>query len=63
MGSLRAKTRDFPSRAPGMSVKSDLYIFYSDVEAVNTFDLQVAKKMVTQSEAWEVSIVIGQFLF
>lgn len=51
MGSLRAKTRDFPSRAPGMSVKSDLYIFYSDVEAVNTFDLQVAKKMITQSEA------------
>lgn len=46
-----------------MSVKSDLYVFYSDVEAVNTFDLRVAKKMVTQSEAWEVSIVIGQFLF
>lgn len=50
MGSLLAKTSDFPSRAPGMSVKGDLYIFYSDVEAMDSFHPPVAKRVVTQAE-------------
>lgn len=48
---LLAKTKDLQSRVPGMAVKDKLYILYSDGETVCSFHPQLAKRMVTLSEA------------